>query len=253
MLIRDALRVRPGDVVALAGAGGKTTLLYRLAAEARLAGWRVLVTSTTHMGLAPVEQTGPVFFDAEGDLTPALSRALNEQRRALVLGSRVRTDKLEGVSAARVAMLSALADLTLVEADGARQRSLKTPAPHEPVIPENATLLVVVSALDAVGKPFSEDRIHRLERVLAACGRRAADDVRPEDVVRTLADPAGYPNRFRNGMRTAVFLNKLEDAASRAAAAAIAPALTPPYDRVVGGSARAGEALLLAPTSALRA
>ncbi len=246
MLIRDALSLRPGDVVALAGAGGKTTLLYRLAAEARAAGWRVLVTSTTHMGLAPVESTGPVFFDAEGDIAPALARALDEAGRALVLGSRVRADKLEGLRPERVAALSALADLTLVEADGARQRSLKTPALHEPVLPENTTLLVVVAALDALGEPFAGDRIHRLERVLAACGRQPSDAVRPEDVVRALADPGGYPSRFRPGLRTAVFLNKLESAVDGVTAEAIATALIPPYDVVVGGSARDGEARVLA-------
>ena len=246
MLIREALRLRRGDVVALAGAGGKTSLLYRLSAEARDAGWRVLVTSTTHMGLSPIERTGPVFFDDKGDVAGPLARALEQEGRALVLGGRVRTDKLEGVSASRVAALSGLADVTLVEADGARQRSLKTPAPHEPVIPDNATLLVVVSALDALGQRFDGDRVHRLERVLAATGRQASDVVRPEDVVRTLADPDGYPARFRRGMRTAVFLNKLEEQPSDRDAEAVARGLRPPYDLVVAGSARAGEAKPLA-------
>jgi probable selenium-dependent hydroxylase accessory protein YqeC len=32
------------------GAGGKTTLVYRMATEARARGLSVLVTTTTHMG-----------------------------------------------------------------------------------------------------------------------------------------------------------------------------------------------------------
>ena len=55
------------DVVAVAGAGGKTTLVYRLAREAREAGLRVLVTTTTHMGTLPEEITGPVIMDGEDD------------------------------------------------------------------------------------------------------------------------------------------------------------------------------------------
>src|SRR6185295_6956166 len=58
------LRIGRGDVVAVAGAGGKTTLVYRLAAEARTLGLRVVVTTTTHMGTLPEATTGPVFVEA---------------------------------------------------------------------------------------------------------------------------------------------------------------------------------------------
>ncbi|HEY3122279.1 MAG TPA: putative selenium-dependent hydroxylase accessory protein YqeC, partial [Vicinamibacteria bacterium] len=49
----EALGIEARDVVAVAGAGGKTTLVYRLAEEARRCGLRVLVTTTTHMGTLP--------------------------------------------------------------------------------------------------------------------------------------------------------------------------------------------------------
>ena len=48
--------------------------------------------------------------------------------------------------------------VVLVEADAPRGRSLKVPAPHEPVIPASTTLVVVVCALDALGQPLDEDR-----------------------------------------------------------------------------------------------
>ena len=61
--------------------------------------------------------------------------ALDREGRATLLGRRVREDKLEGVPPERVDELSGEADLVLVEADGARGRSLKVPAAHEPVLP----------------------------------------------------------------------------------------------------------------------
>jgi len=182
----QALGLGRGDVVAVAGAGGKTTLVYRLAAEARAAGLRVLVTSTTHMGMLPEAVTGPLILEAEGDPDPRVGNALRETGFATVLGRALRPDKIEGISAERVDALAGYADLVLIEADGARGRSLKVPAPHEPVVPRSTTVLVVVAALDALGQPLDESRVHRLELVAAATGRpsgtpSAYPDARPSD------------------------------------------------------------------------
>ena len=112
----------------------------------------MLVTTTTHMGTLPSEVTGPVFLEADGGVEPGLRRALAAEGRATLLGRRVRADKLEGVAPERVSELARQADLVLVEADGARGRSLKVPAEHEPVVPAATTLLIVVAALDVLGR-----------------------------------------------------------------------------------------------------
>jgi probable selenium-dependent hydroxylase accessory protein YqeC len=241
------LAVGRGDVVAVVGAGGKTTLVHRLADEARRAGLRALVTSTTHMGSLPEAVTGPVIFDDAGDPRAALEDALRRHGRATLLGRPLRADKLEGVTAERVAALAPLADLVLVEADGARGRSLKLPAAHEPVVPRTATLLLVLAALDVVGAALDEARVHRVELVAEACGRAPGETLGPEDVARALGAAGGYLSRVPAGARAGVFLNKVEDRASLAAAAEIAARLVPPYAFVAAGSARAGECRILAP------
>jgi hypothetical protein len=195
-----------GGVAAVVGAGGKTTLAYRLAAEANAAGLRVVVTTTTHMGTLPEATTGPVLVEEDGDPRPAL------------------------------------ADLVLVEADGARGRSLKAPADHEPVVPGSTTLLIVVAALDVLGAPLDEGRVHRPERVAAATGRAAGAPVDEAALAAALAWPQGYPARKPAAARAAVFLNKVEDAAGWDAAARLAARLVPPYVFVVAGSARSGDA-----------
>jgi probable selenium-dependent hydroxylase accessory protein YqeC len=229
-----------GGVVAVAGAGGKTTLIHTLADQACAAGLRVLITTTTHMGTAPPEVTGPVFVDSEGATDQALGAALSRPGRATVLGRRLREDKLDGVTPDRVDALAAHADLVLVEADGARARSLKVPAPHEPVVPSSTRLLIVVAALDALGAPLDEAHVHRLPLVEQATGAAAGDTVGEGTVVRALAAPTGYPAHAPVPGESAVFFNKAEDAARRQAAAHMAAALVPPYDFVVAGSARAG-------------
>jgi probable selenium-dependent hydroxylase accessory protein YqeC len=230
-----------GDVVAVAGAGGKTTLVYRMAGEARRAGLRVIVTSTTHMGTLPEEITGPVILEGEGDVETRIGEALSKTGYATVLGRRERPDKIVGLGAPRVDHLAGRAELVLIEADGARGRSLKVPALHEPVIPRSTTAVVVVAALDVLGRPLDDALVHRVELVTAATGRKRGEVVDEPTVASALLHPEGYPARMARGVRAAVFLNKAEDAAAWSAAGRIAPRLLGTYERVAAGSARGGE------------
>jgi probable selenium-dependent hydroxylase accessory protein YqeC len=239
-VILRALGIARGDVVAVTGAGGKTTLVYRLASEARSCGLTVLVTTTTHMGTLDDSVTGPVLVESGGDCSPALTDALAREGRATLLGRRVRPDKLEGVPAARVDALAPLADLVLVEADGARGRSLKVPAAHEPVIPQSTTMMVVVCALDALGQPLDEEHVHRVELVRAATGVEPGEAVDEDCLATALRHADGYPSRVPPRARAGVFLNKAEDDAALAAGARLALRLIPPYRWVAAGSARSG-------------
>ena len=241
-----ALGIARGDVVSIVGAGGKTTLAYGLAAEARALGWRVLVTTTTHMGTLDEATTGVVLVEAESAIEADLARALATEGRATVLGRRVRADKIEGLAPERVDALVSAADLVLVEADGARGRSLKAPAAHEPVIPASTTLVVVVAALDALGRPLDADTVHRLDLVCAATGAREGTTVDAALMAAALLHPSSYPSRIPAGMRAAVFLNKADEPAALGAAAEVAARLRPFYARVAAGSARSGRATAFA-------
>jgi probable selenium-dependent hydroxylase accessory protein YqeC len=114
------------------------------------------------------------------------------------------------------------------------------PAPHEPVVPASARLLIVVAALDVLGAPLDEERVHRLDRVREAAGAAAGEVVQEAMVVRALRAPEGYPGRVPAGGAGTVFLNKAEGEARWAAASRMAVALRPPYAFVVAGSGRAG-------------
>lgn len=236
----EALGVRAGDVVSVVGAGGKTHLLYALAEQARERGLGVLVTTTTHMGALPERTTGPLLVEAEGAGDAELDEALAREGRVTLLGRRVRPDKLEGLAPERVDALVPRADLLLVEADGARGRSLKLPGDHEPVLPASTTLLVVVAALDVLGAPLGAERVHRLERVLEAAGRPEGSSVDAEVLRRVLTAPRGYAAHRPAGGRAVVFLNKADGPGALAAAREVGARLAPPWPRVVAGAARDG-------------
>ena len=48
-----------GHVVSLVGGGGKTTLLYAMASHCAQKGWRVLVSTTTHILRPENRNSGP--------------------------------------------------------------------------------------------------------------------------------------------------------------------------------------------------
>lgn len=59
------------------------------------------------------------------------------------------------------------ADVAIVEADGARQRSLKAPAEHEPVMPSGVHVVCPMAGLDVLGRQLHEEAVHRAELLAA--------------------------------------------------------------------------------------
>lgn len=237
----DALGLGRGDVVALCGAGGKSTLARALCADARQAGWRVALTATTHCGL---DADLPLVFEAAG--LAAVARALDRAGVVQVVSAVGARGRARGLPAETAGALAQVADLILVEADGARGRLLKAPAPHEPALPRPCTVLVAVCSMTAMGVALDERHVHRLERVLALCGRTAASVV-DLDVMAAAFGPGGYGS-VGDGARRVLFLGSagvVEGESVRTLAARLAPH----YARVAAGDARRGELLPLALSS----
>lgn len=237
----DALGVGRGDVVALCGAGGKSTLARALCADARQAGWRVALTATTHCGL---DADLPVEFEAAG--LGAVVRALDRAGVVQVVSAVGAHGRARGLSAEAAGALAQVADLVVVEADGARGRVLKAPAAHEPALPRPCTSLVAVCAMNALGVALDERHVHRLERVLALCGREAGSVV-DLDVMAAAFGAGGYGS-VGDDARRVLFLASagvIDDGATRTLAARLAPH----YARIAAGDARRGEPLPLALSS----
>ena len=142
-------------MVALVGAGGKTSTLYALARQAADSGRTVVVTTTTHIlrhpGLPLVEEP-----------TPERLRAALAEHGVVTVGTVFRGDKLSGAGTPEE--LRRAADVVLVEADGAKRLPLKAPAEYEPVIPPCADAVAAVAGMDAVGQAVGAV-CHRPERV----------------------------------------------------------------------------------------
>ncbi len=227
------------ELVAFVGAGGKSSLLLGLGAELSVPANRVVITTTTKMGTDQIPGWAKV-CRTDGDVSAALERG-----EPVFLVGDIADEKVTGVApevADRV-FATAGVDYLLAEADGARGRSFKAPAPHEPVIPAAATLVVVVAGIDAIGRTIAEVA-HRPERVAALTGRRPDDVVRPADMAHVLSDPQGGRRGVPAGARVVVALTKVSPGSDADAAAAIADRLKtdPNIDRVVTIDAATGPA-----------
>ena len=212
MKLVEALNIAADEVVALVGGGGKTTAMFRLARETVERGGHAITTTTTKIFAAQIA-LAPAHVDAAAATRDAIAAPLATHRHVLVIGaSDPDTGKADGVS---VELFRRLREwfpgaCILNEADGSRMRPFKAPAEHEPVIPEETTLVVPVVGADVFGKPLDAEHVHRPQLVSALSGAPLGATITPEIVATVLAHPEGGCKGVPRGARVVALINKVE-------------------------------------------
>lgn len=183
----DALNLMKGDIIAIAGGGGKTSLMYALGRETLSHGLRPILTTTT--------------------------KILPPEDCQLVVCSGISPEgKLLGLEAGAIPLLLKVgADVVLVEADGSAGLPFKAPGPHEPVIPTAATVVVTVVGIDCIGKPLLAEYVHRPELVEKLTGLQPGQLVTTQVVAQVLTHPQGYGGKLPAECRRLFFINKIEN------------------------------------------
>ncbi|HVP58754.1 MAG TPA: selenium cofactor biosynthesis protein YqeC [bacterium] len=208
----EALGVKPGELVSLVGAGGKTSLMYALGHELAALGRPVLVTTTTRiMYPAPAEAAHVVIGDENDATLSRLEAALAGAR--LVLAARAKLDsKLAGFSPAFLETIRRrVQGLAIVaECDGAKGKSLKVPRQHEPPVAPSTDVFVVLIGADCLGKPLSADEVFEGELVRAVAGVNGGAVVDSRVIARAVLSSESYLGRKPPGARLCVFLNKVD-------------------------------------------
>ncbi len=121
----------------------------------------------------------------------------------------------------------------LIEADGARQRPLKAPAKHEPVIPEFVDTVITVAGMMGVNKPLTGEIVHRPEIFARLSGLESGQTISREALVRVLTHPAGGLKGIPDGARRVALLNQADTPELQAQAKSMAGKLLPSFDSVV--------------------
>lgn len=221
MKLNSALGISRGDVVAFAGAGGKSSAILAIAHELQQDDTTVLVVPTTKMFSGEADLVGPLVTSENAEELGALVKKTFSGSRAVVAGKGLLSkERVEGVDPGWIDYLAPLADVTLVEADGSRRRPLKGTAPHEPVLPGVATLVVGVGNVEALGKPLNERFVHRPEALAELTGLGSGQSITAQAFALALAQ--GTLGKVPPGVRKAVLISGVEPGKSMSDAATIA-------------------------------
>lgn len=221
-------------IVCFAGAGGKKTLLYRLAA---LHTGRVAITSTVMTPAFRSRLEATVIIDEEQNLPMLVCKAAVKTRCVAYACPQTSKARFTGVNSDCVSDIHRQAgfDLTLVKADGARMRLIKAPDAQEPVIPGDTRTVIPIVSARVMGLPLTDRIAHRVDRVTQVTGAVAGEEITPEHIARLLASEQGMLKAC--GLARVIpvinMMDKLDSIDPAVEAARRALALTDRFDRVI--------------------
>ena len=165
-------------VISIVGAGGKTTLVHKLAREYHRSGKGVLVTTTTHMYVEADTDLSCDFFALRDKIIKdgycmagqkISEQKISEQSKPKMCG--LPYDLLDKL----IKDMPQALDYVIIEADGAKHHSLKYPAADEPVIYPGTTDVIIVLGTWEKGRSC-KDVVFRYELMQKELGT-AADAV----------------------------------------------------------------------------
>jgi probable selenium-dependent hydroxylase accessory protein YqeC len=193
-VLSDILDLPLRPLISIVGAGGKTTTMYTLASELAQRGKRVITTTTTNIYFPKEDETDTLIVAAE---TPTLLKMVNaawkQHHRVTVAGRAIGAGKIAGLQPNQPyeLLMKSGADVVIVEADGARHKMIKAPAEHEPVVPPETNVALLMMNAEAINQPLRGEIAHRPERVAAVLGINQGDILTPALVARLMTNEEG--------------------------------------------------------------
>jgi len=183
------IKLRQRELVSLVGGGGKTTAMFKLAAELKAQGASVLVTTTT-----AIYQPENINYD-----TLIIGKQAPLPTPGITVWGREKTaeNKLLGTDPELINELfnHQVFDFILVEADGAKGCPVKAPAAHEPLVPAATTKYIGVIGLSCLGTSTGEGLVHRPEIWCSLTGAQPGEIISEVHLTTLIRDPNGL---FKN-------------------------------------------------------
>lgn len=212
MTLFASLGLGPARVIAICGAGGKSSLMFALAGELADAGERVLLTTTTRLALGQVCGRWPGLMAADAN---AIAELANPHPGPVIAyrGVDETRGKALGYPPEVVDLVAERGPFTriLVEADGSARRPLKAPADHEPVFPVRTDAVVIVAGATGLGRPLSEEVVFRSQIWSRLTGVAPGKPVTPESLAAMVAHPDGLARTAPANAHRALFINQADD------------------------------------------
>ncbi len=192
------------DIISIVGAGGKTTMMFKIAGELR--GFnKVLVTTTTKIYIPLEDKYDFICTDSE-----CLHEYIDMKENGIyILGSGVNSEnKILGLSCKQIEELAPHFDYILIEADGAKEKSLKGWNEFEPVIYGKTTKTIGIIDIQSVGMVINEEHVHRSEIFREIAGASQGETVKLQHLCNLILHPRGL-FKGAEGQRI-LYINKVE-------------------------------------------
>ena len=209
--LAEAVGATHARALHLIGSGGKTTVMFALAAELAGRGDRVITTTSTRIRRPPRELDGCSALVVEPCISTVIDRLASDptwRHRTVVARRDPGAWKLAGHPADQLDRLvhSGVADHVIVEADGSAGRALKAHRADEPVIAAACDRVVAVVGLGCLGKPLDARHVHRPEIAAAIASARLGAPISTALIARLLRQPGGWLSRLPPGLPVVVLL-----------------------------------------------
>jgi probable selenium-dependent hydroxylase accessory protein YqeC len=186
--------------IAIVGAGGKTTISRKIAYELSRMTCYALLTTTTKI-FCP--EDGSVYIGPVQSI-PTDSFFMTAACETLSNG------KLKGYTPDELEQIPSIFDHIIVEADGANRKPVKAPSDTEPVYPLHTDIIIGVIGLDCLGKPITDEFVHRKELFLNVTEAKSGDIITAQHLLRLIRHPNGLFRGAPSKARKIVFLNKYD-------------------------------------------
>jgi probable selenium-dependent hydroxylase accessory protein YqeC len=211
--LKEAFELDRHRIICIVGAGGKTSLMFAMAAELAALGNHV-ITSTTTKILEPSHTDTPFLLLTEGagDMFETIPGLMHRYGHVSLAERRLPGKKLMGISPGLIDALGALdtVDHIIVEADGAAQLPLKAPNENEPVITSKTSLVIVVVGIDGIGVKLSEDHVFRPHIASELTGLPLGRKVTVETIAELIVHKRGMAKGAPPHSSIIPFLNKVD-------------------------------------------
>jgi probable selenium-dependent hydroxylase accessory protein YqeC len=238
------LNIKPSQCVSIMGAGGKATLMNRLADELIVLGRTVVLSATTNYHRPQALQSDQILLTRDApDWPDQLSVLAQRWNRLLVLHHNLGDAMVKGIDVATVHKIhDRIPDaIVILKTDGARKRWFKAPNQSEPVIPPWSQLSITVVNCEILGHPLTEGLVHRPERVAELTGLHLGDPITPQAVGRVLTHPDTYAAKIPSGARRVIYISHVRSPEALIQAHRLAAYLDrPALDDVVAGDTPSG-------------
>lgn len=177
--IIEYLKVQRGDIISVAGAGGKTTTIKILTKQLVKNKCRVLITTTTKM------------FKQNNVITVQDKILIEEtiNNKYWVFTGKDWGDKIGSWNEFYLNEIIKLADVTLIEADGAKCLPFKFPREKEPIYLDETNKIVYLIGMKALYQPL--EYLCRTELLMKFLQKRRREKLTKDDIIKVILSEQG--------------------------------------------------------------